>query len=182
MFTGIIEDIGKVVKIVGETFYIKSKLTPRLNEGSSIAVDGICLTVIKKEGDLFLVEVSAETKRKGVFGKEVNLETSLTLNKEIGGHLLMGHIDGTGIILNKRSEGKAIIFEVKPPVDLIKYIKEKGSIGLNGVSLTPFQVRKDRFFLSIIPYTQNKTNLMSKKVGDKVNIEVDILAKYLCQK
>lgn len=179
MFTGIIEDIGKVVKTVGDILYVKSKLTSKLQEGSSIAVDGICLTVIKKEGDMFLVEVSVETRRKGVFGKEVNLETSLTLNKEIGGHLLLGHIDDTGIISNKRSEGKAIIFEIKPPIDLMKYIKENGSIGVNGVSLTPFNVKKDRFSLSIIPYTQRKTNLISKKVGDKVNIEVDILAKYL---
>lgn len=185
MFTGIIKDKGKIEKIQGNRIFLKSeKIAPNLKLGSSVAVDGVCLTVSEKNKDMFSVEVMPETKRVTTLeslkrGDQVNLEPALTLQDEIGGHLVTGHIDGVGKISKIEREKDSFILEIVPPSQLIKYIVYKGSIALDGVSLTVAQVKKDRFSVALIPYTLKMTTLSDKKIEDKLNIEVDMIAKYL---
>lgn len=188
MFTGLIEEIGKVSKIErSKDFYrlvvYAPKITEDIKKGDSICVDGICLTITDVEKEYFTVEVIQETLKRTTFivlkkDQWVNLERALRATDRLGGHILTGHIDGVGEIVQKW-DNKTFLLEIKPPQDLMKYIVPNGSIGVDGISLTVKEVEKSSFKVSIIPYTASSTTIGMKKVGGKVNIEVDIFAKYV---
>ncbi len=188
MFTGIIEDIGKIKKIQrisgGSRITISSHI--KVNEGDSVSVDGTCLTVEEHTDTEFTVFLSEETIRRTHFsrtlreGLAVNLERSLTPSSLMGGHIILGHVDCTGEIYSKerKSEGAEFIFKVHEPY-YMKYLVEKGSIAVNGISLTCYDIKEKTFKVTIIPFTLNKTNLQLLREGDPVNLEFDIIAKYL---
>ncbi len=188
MFTGIIEEIGKIKKIIavlmGKRLLIEAKaVLNNLKVGDSIAVNGVCLTVTEYNAEGFWVDIVAETLRcsnLGLFieGTTVNLEPSLNLQKPLGGHLLQGHVDGTGQILAMKPEGEALLLKVSYPKPLQLYLVRKGFIGLDGMSLTLIEVTADYFTVTLIPHTQKVTIAESYQVGQVVNLEGDIMAKY----
>lgn len=188
MFTGLIEEVGKIGRIQrsagGVRISIISNLT--VNYGDSVSVDGTCLTVEDLRRNEFIVFLSEETIRRTHFsrtlreGLPVNLERSLTPSSFMGGHIVLGHVDCVGEVYSKeiKSEGVEIIFKVLDP-KYMKYVVEKGSIAVNGISLTCYDIKEKTFKVSIIPYTISKTNLQFLREGDLVNLEFDIIAKYL---
>lgn len=188
MFTGIIEETGIIKEINRGSKSVKlcieaSKVLEGTNLGDSISTNGICLTVVEMGQDTFSVDVIAETLRKTnlvklSIGSRVNLERALKLSDRLGGHLVSGHIDGLGVISNIVIEDIARIISIKTDFDLLKYIITKGSIAIDGISLTVIYVDKHSFKVSIIPRTAAETNLLSKKIGDTVNLETDIIARY----
>lgn len=189
MFTGIIEEIGTVRKFVksDKNAFVTVECKKVLDDskiGDSIAIDGVCQTVISIDKNTFSAQISSETLDVTNFsglktGIKVNLERALTLNSRLGGHMVTGHADGLAKVKNiqKQSEFYNIKFEVTK--DLVKYIAKKGSVTLNGVSLTVAEIISSEFSAAIIPHTFESTNLNCLKTGDFVNIEVDILAKYV---
>ena len=188
MFTGITTNLGKIVKIENlknPEFFIKSSM--ELNDvkiGSSIMCSGICLTVIKKKKDIFAVNISEETMNitnssNWKTGSYLNLEKSLKLGDEISGHLVTGHIDGVSQLKKSIMLEKSYLFYFSIPSSLQKFICRKGSVTLDGVSLTVNEVRKKSFSINLIPHTIKHTTLGHIKVGDMVNIEIDILARYI---
>lgn len=189
MFTGLIEDIGTILKVErkGEGALITISYSYTLDDlklGDSISVDGVCLTIVQLHTKSFGVEASAETiGRTTLGGKEphqkVNLEKALRLNDRLGGHLVTGHIDEVAKIVAITPEGSSqkITFQITQMI--AKYLVEKGSVAVDGISLTVNEVRGDRFSVNVISYTALHTTLTSKKVGDKVNVEADILGKYV---
>ncbi|MGQ9705670.1 MAG: riboflavin synthase [bacterium] len=190
MFTGIIERIGKVVKIDGsreDGFYMTIEpLKPMddLKIGDSISVSGACLTITELKGEKISIYLSRETLTKTRFGdinlgNIVNLENSLSLKDKISGHIVLGHIDGVGVIRAMRQVGRSIEMMVGIDSNLIKYISIKGSIAVEGISLTITEVNERSFKIVLIPYTIENTNLKYMNVGDMVNIEVDIVARYI---
>ncbi|OIN98498.1 riboflavin synthase subunit alpha [Candidatus Desantisbacteria bacterium CG1_02_38_46] len=191
MFTGIIKELGVVKNIIhsGLTieFTIQAKLARGLHAGDSISVNGVCLTVTDIAGDEFKVDAVAETLKKTTLGNlkirdRVNLEPPLQVNQPLGGHIINGHIDGVGIIKNKIQKGDASTFEFSLPSEIrhiSKYIVEKGPIAVDGISLTVVESKTSSFTVSIIPFTLENTILGFKRIGDKVNLEVDIIAKYV---
>jgi riboflavin synthase len=195
MFTGIIEKTGKVVRIQDRPGSRRIRIqTPfslsKEKEGDSVAVDGCCLTITRKSKNSFSADVSPETLSRTTLGSlkngmRVNLERPLRLRDRLGGHLVQGHVDGVGLLRSKKevkSRGQNYLqLEFKFPRSLRRYLVEKGSIAIDGISLTINQVRADSFFVCLIPHTQIRTSLTAKKIGDKVNLEVDVLAKYLEQ-
>lgn len=194
MFTGIITDVG-TVELVSKrgdtTFKIKTSYDPAgIPIGASIACSGACLTVIAKggrEGDAwFQVDVSAETLSKTtlgswVAGQKINLERSLRVGDEIGGHIVSGHVDGVGEITSITPEGDSMRFRIKAPKALAKFIAPKGSIALDGTSLTVNDVDGTTFGVNIIPHTSKVTTWGELRQGSKVNIEIDMLARYLAR-
>lgn len=194
MFTGIITDVG-TVELVSKrgdtTFKIKTAYDPsQLQIGASIACSGPCLTVIAKGGQpgdaWFSVEVSAETMSKTTLGEwvpgqRVNLERSLKVGDEIGGHIVSGHVDGVGEVLSVEPEGDSTRITIKAPKALAKYIAPKGSISIDGTSLTVNDVKGAVFGINIIPHTSKETTWGSVKPGKFVNIEIDMLARYLAR-
>lgn len=195
MFTGIITDIGiiKSIRHKGDTHIRLSTVfdTETIDIGASIACSGVCLTVVDKGRDWFAVDASAETLSctnlgSWVEGAQVNLERALKVGEELGGHIVTGHVDGVGEVLSITPSGESIIFQFSVPDNLKKYIAEKGSVTINGVSLTVNGVADDAqkktvFDLNIIPHTQEKTTFSDVKVGDKVNLEIDVLARYVAR-
>ncbi len=190
MFTGIIIDIGRVraVNQDGDTRYeIETHFDMNnVDIGASIACSGTCLTVIEKGDNWFVAEVSTETLSKTTLGDwqvdtEVNLERPLKAADELGGHLVSGHVDGVGKITQIESEGDSIRYTFYPPPELTKFIAEKGSIAINGVSLTVNEVDDTTFGVNIIPHTQNVTTFGAAKIGDPVNLEIDMLARYVAR-
>ncbi|MFO1518430.1 MAG: riboflavin synthase [bacterium] len=195
MFTGIIEGIGRILKIENlphsRRFWIESPFSLKNEKlGASIAVEGCCLTVTQKTARRFAADVSPETLKRttlGSFktGKGVNLERPVSLSTRLGGHLVQGHVDGVGTIQSKKrvKSGKEVyeVVQIQLPVGLKKYLVEKGSVAIDGISLTVNSVGKTSFTVCLIPHTQALTTLTAKKPGDRVNLEVDILAKYLEQ-
>ena len=194
MFTGIITDVGTVQLIAKRgdtTIKIATAYDPAtMAIGASIACSGPCLTVIAKggkEGDSwFSVEASAETLSKTTLGTwapgtRVNLERSLKVGEEIGGHIVSGHVDGVGEVASIKQEGDSIRFNIKAPKQLAKFIAPKGSICLEGTSLTVNEVDGATFGVNIIPHTAKVTTWGGVKVGDKINIEIDMLARYLAR-
>ncbi|MDZ4739291.1 MAG: riboflavin synthase [Alphaproteobacteria bacterium] len=194
MFTGIIIDVGTVELITKRgdtTVKIKTVLDPAgLAIGASIACSGPCLTVIAKggrEGDAwFSVEVSAETLSKTTLeawtvGQMVNLEKSLKVGDEIGGHIVSGHVDGVGEVVSLSPEGDSVRLKIKAPKALAKFIAAKGSIALDGTSLTVNEVDGTSFGVNIIPHTSKVTTWGAVKVGSKINIEIDMLVRYLAR-
>ena len=188
MFTGIIQSIGVIKKIESlkkdvqiSVIYDPKKIND-INLGDSISVNGICLTVQKKQKNQFIFHVSQETLNRTIAFKEnamVNLESSLLYNGKVGGHFVTGHIDGIGKISEIKINSQCWIIEIKPPKKLLKFIAEKGSISINGVSLTVNSIKDDKFKVNIIPFTLKETNLGALVKGSEINIEIDLIARYL---
>jgi riboflavin synthase len=189
LFTGIVEELGEVS---GQRHYkesssllIKGKVVLEgLKEGDSVAVNGVCLTVTSLSRSAFYADVMPETLRKTNLhqlkaGEMVNLERALTADGRLGGHFVSGHIDGTGEILSKKQEGNAVVVHVAAPGELMRYVIEKGSIAVDGISLTAIDVRDSSFAVSLIPHTAKLTTLGFKGRGDTVNLEADLLGKYI---
>jgi len=189
VFTGITETKGKVVRVDYQgrvrrlVFEVPMDLT-EISLGDSINVNGACLTVVEKKGQMISVDLSPETLQRTNLsevkeGEEVNLERALRLMDRLGGHMVTGHIDGIGTIIEKRREGDFLQIRVQAPRPLMRYIVQKGSIAIDGISLTVNERVEDEIQIILIPFTLQKTTLPEKKVGDRVNLEVDILGKYV---
>ncbi|MFO7569493.1 MAG: riboflavin synthase [Smithellaceae bacterium] len=189
MFTGIVEGSGKVVRLTmkGADAVLEIDAAMDLREvslGDSIAVNGACLTVTAKTAKTFTADVSAESLSKTTLkdlkaGQPVNLEKSLRIGGFLGGHFVLGHVDGVGRILSKTQKSGSIIFAIEAEGPISRYIVEKGSIAIDGISLTVNKLEKGRFYVNIIPHTAAHTTLVGKKEADRVNIETDILGKYV---
>lgn len=190
MFTGIVTDLGKIraiekrgdTRIEIETSYDMEDV----NIGASIACSGPCLTVIEKGLDWFAVEASAETLDKTglgdwAVGTPVNLEPAMRIGDELGGHIVSGHVDAVARIVDMQPEGDSVRFMFEAPEAFAKYIAPKGSISLDGVSLTVNEVQENRFGVNIISHTQGETTFGSRKVGDRVNMEIDTIARYVAR-
>lgn len=192
MFTGIITDIGKVTQVE-----MRGDMRARIacdydmagvDMGASIACDGVCLTVVDKGPDWFDVDISAETISKTNIdthgwheGRALNLERALRVGDELGGHIVSGHVDGTAVIEEMHDEGDSTRITFRAPHELARFIAPKGSVSLNGTSLTVNEVDGDRFGVNLIPHTQQVTTWGSAKVGDRVNLEIDTLARYVAR-
>jgi len=192
MFTGLVSGVGTLHRRQGTHLVIASPYKRRtLAEGASIACDGCCLTVVevaeaKGEGARFAVEASNETLARTTLGswtegRRINLERALALGDELGGHLVTGHIDGLATILSRESDGESDRFLLEAPARLASFIAAKGSVALDGVSLTVNEVDDTRFGVNIIPYTLAHTTWGDRRPGDLVNLEVDLLARYLAR-
>ena len=192
MFTGIIEGLGNIVRFDKKTsnrsaakMKIKlGKIAKGLKIGDSVAINGVCLTAINISKDIAEFEMVGETIKKTNLGtlqsgNKVNIERSLKVGQRLEGHFVLGHVDGVGIISKIEKQPNQIKIWIKVPKELSKYIIKKGSVTVDGISLTVVDVLKDNFSVSIIPHTMKITNLSYKKTGDKVNIETDILGKYI---
>jgi riboflavin synthase len=188
VFTGLIADLGTVTALerdaTGATLRIDSELAGALAEGDSIAVNGVCLTATSRDGDGFRAEVMNETLQRSSLGElgegsRVNLELALRAADRLGGHVVQGHVDGTGSIATIREEGFARVLEIAVDPQLARYVVEKGSVALDGVSLTVSAVGESSFAVSLIPETLARTTLGGVGQGATVNIEVDIMAKHL---
>ena len=189
MFTGLIEDVGTIgdlrLQQKSAVLTVKTKLPVRsMARGASVAVNGACLTVVKKGLRSFTVDVSPETLQRTsletlTVGSTVNLERPMRLADRLGGHLVTGHVDGVGAVaaIEKQGEFTIITFEVPAPLGAL--LVPKGSVAVDGISLTVNVCRKQRFSVAIIPFTLRHTNLRARKVGDKVNIETDLIGKYV---
>ncbi|MCI5679102.1 MAG: riboflavin synthase [Bacteroidales bacterium] len=189
MFTGLIEEIGSVRRVVsgaewGSIAIACKDILPGTKIGDSIAVNGVCLTVTTLQKDGFTADVMAETLRRSDLGAlrqgdPVNLERAMAADGRFGGHIVAGHVDGTGTLVRKKQEGNAMVLTIAADPAILYEIVEKGSITIDGVSLTVVSVDAERFTVSIIPHTGAKTILLDKKTGDPVNLETDVIAKYI---
>jgi riboflavin synthase len=189
MFTGIIEGKGKVLRIErrGEARRLTIEFPSHLTEvqlGDSISINGACLTIVEKGNQTSRLDLSEETISRTVLGElkegdTVNLERALRLNDRLGGHFVTGHIDGIGVITEKKKERDFVNLRVRVPENVSKYVVPKGSIAIDGISLTVNECRGKEILLTIIPYTLEKTTLMDKRAGNHVNLEADILGKYV---
>lgn len=189
MFTGIIEEIGEVtaikrgaksceVSIRGNVVFSDLKI------GDSVAVNGVCLTVTSIDKNVFTADVMPETMYRSGLGtlaknSSVNLERAMPANGRFGGHIVAGHVDGVGFIRSMKNEDNAVWITITADENVMKYVVEKGSIAIDGISLTVAKVFKDAFSVSIIPHTASETTLLNRKPGDKVNLECDIIGKYV---
>jgi riboflavin synthase len=185
VFTGIVEEVGIVAKMSDSGMTVTaSKVLEDVKLGDSIAVNGACLTAVNFTKTEFSVDLSPETMRRTSLGQlsegsPVNLERALLVSDRMGGHIVQGHVDGTGRIMSTKTEGDSIIFRVRVPKRLNRYIVEKGFVAVDGISLTVVKKGASSFTLAVIPYSLKNTNLVSLSVGDRVNLEADILAKYV---
>ena len=189
MFTGIVEERGTVASIEQLTNAARvairgSVVLSDVRTGDSIAVNGVCLTVVDLGPDYFTADVMEETLKRSSLdavaaGSEVNLERAARLDSRLGGHLVQGHVDGTGAVLAIEPDAHWTAMRISLPVDLGRYVVEKGSITVDGVSLTVVAVDDEAFSVSLIPTTLAETTLGSRQVGDRVNLEVDAIAKYV---
>lgn len=189
MFTGIIEGVGRVravrKKVGGAEIEIGCEFDlERTNIGESIAVNGVCLTVTSRLGKAFWADVSVESLARTTLGSlkkgdPVNLERALTVGARLGGHIVQGHVDGVGTVVKINRHDDQIEATVKMPTELAKYVVEKGSIAVDGVSLTVTRCNDTTFSVSIVPHTNLETTFMRLSAGDKVNLEVDIIGKYV---
>jgi riboflavin synthase len=188
MFTGLIADLGSVVALerngAGAVLRVQSSLAADLQEGDSIAVNGVCLTATQVSDDGFAAEAMTETLARSALGHlrsgaRVNLELALRADDRLGGHIVQGHVDGTGTVSAARAEGFSRVLDIDPDQRLERYLVEKGSVAIDGVSLTVSELRSDGFSVSLIPETLVRTNLAALGEGSLVNIEVDILAKHV---
>jgi riboflavin synthase len=184
MFTGIVTEIGLVLAILpGQLSVGASAILKNLELGASVAVNGACLTVTLFDSRSFQVDLAPETERRTNLGNlkkgdAVNLERALGLGGELGGHLVQGHVDGTGRIVALRPEGNSYIFRFFAPPDIRRYLVEKGFIAVEGISLTVSTLGPDYFEVSVIDFTRRNTVLQYRRPGDNVNLEIDIMAKY----
>ena len=189
MFTGIIEEIGRIKGISRGTKSVRLDIAAKTvmegtQVGDSIATNGVCLTVTTLTGTGFTADVMPESVKRTSLaqlkaGSEVNLERALTLQTRLGGHIVSGHVDGTGVIIRREADDNAVWLWVECAPQLMRYIIEKGSVTLQGVSLTVAKVTANSFAVSLIPHTQGATTLHSARVGDVLNIENDVIAKYV---
>jgi len=189
MFTGLIQDVGKIAALRvnkrSAVLAVETSLPVRsMKLGDSIAVNGACLTVMKKGKHTFTVDVSPETLNRtslailGI-GSLVNLERPLQLQDELGGHLVTGHVDGIAVVESIETQGEFTFFTFRVPVQLGAFLVSKGSVAVDGISLTINECSRRRFSVAIIPFTLEHTNLRARRVGDKVNIETDLIGKYV---
>jgi riboflavin synthase len=190
MFTGIVEELGEVVRLIdagGDSAVLAVRgpvVTSDARHGDSIAVNGVCLTVIDNEDGVFTADVMGETLRRSSLralrvGSQVNLERAAALGSRLGGHLVQGHVDGVGSLLDREQADQWEVVRFALPPDLGRYVVEKGSITVDGVSLTVMAVDDTSFSVGLIPTTSKLTVLGSKAPGDPVNLEVDVIAKYV---
>lgn len=189
MFTGIIEEIGEVRRVVsgstsGEIAVRARTVLEGTRPGDSIAVNGVCLTVTKLLDDGFTADVMPETLRCTNLGglsagSKVNLERAMAANSRFGGHIVAGHIDGTGTLRSSRREENAVWLTIAAPPEILQIIVPKGSITIDGVSLTVAELTRETFSVSIIPHTGAQTILLTKRTGDRVNLENDVIGKYV---
>lgn len=189
MFTGIIEEVGRILQIHSGAASIRltvsaQKILEDVRIGDSIAVNGTCLTVTEHTDKSFSADVMPESVRKTSLrelktGSPVNLERALQLSSRLGGHIVSGHIDGTGEILNKKPEDNAIIVTIGAGRELLRYIVKKGSVAIDGISLTVVDADNEKFSVSLIPHTASITTIGQKRNGAAVNIETDIIGKYI---
>ena len=185
MFTGIVEEVGRVSGLHDYRFVISAEnVLSDVKIGDSISVNGACLTVVEFDRQSFAVDLAPETLRRTSLGEAgpgsaVNLERALAASDRMGGHIVQGHVDGTGSVTALTPEADCYIMEIEAPESLTPYVVEKGFIAVDGISLTVVQRTERRFTISVIPFTMQNTNLHEKLVGDWVNLEADILAKYV---
>ena len=189
MFTGIVEDVGRVARSqdleAGRRLWIATSLPVETFEiGESIAIAGACMTVVSAAGDRFAVDVSAESLRRSTLGElasgdAVNLERAMRLGDRLGGHMVSGHLDGTGTVDSIRAEGESQVFTFRVDAAMIKMIVEKGSVAVDGISLTCFACRDSCFDVAVIPHTLAVTTLGQLAVGASVNLEGDLIAKHV---
>lgn len=189
MFTGIVEEVGTVRQVVsgntsGEITIGAETVLQGTKIGDSIAVNGVCLTVTSLISGGFTADIMPETLRRSNLGKlcsgdNVNLERAMAADGRFGGHIVSGHIDGTGTVIEQRRESNAVWVRIKTSSDILRLIVEKGSIAIDGISLTVADVSESDFQVSIIPHTGSETTLLKKKIGDNVNLENDIVGKYV---
>jgi riboflavin synthase len=189
MFTGIVEDKGKIFRLEprGPGKRLTIMFPPHLTDmqvGDSINVNGVCLTVTEMKGQMIGFDLSSETLEKSALGSlragaEVNLERALRISDRLGGHIVTGHIDGIGVVTGRREEKDFLQLTVRIPRSSSRYVVEKGSIAIDGISLTVNKIFNEEIGVTLIPYTLEKTTLLSKGPGDPVNVEADILGKYV---
>ena len=189
MFTGLVAELGTVQSLArqGESYHLTvsaAKVMANLKIGDSVAVNGACLTVVRLDGGAFTADVMPETVRLTNIGQlrvgdKVNLERTLRLCDGLDGHIVSGHVEGQGVIAARRPEGIAMVVTISAPPELLKYIIKKGSVAIDGISLTVTQTTDTDFSVSLIPHTAKETTLGFKDVGDKVNLETDIIGKYV---
>ncbi len=189
MFTGLIEGLGEVLAkrpmAKGTRLVLRAPFDlAETKLGDSMAVNGACLTVVEIKGDSFAVDVSPETLRRTTLGQlkvgeKVNLERALRWGDRLGGHLVSGHVDGVGEVVERKDQGDFIFFKIRIPKSLIRYVIEKGSIAIDGISLTINGLSETEIFLAIIPHTAAVTTIGLRRPGDRVNIEVDLIGKYV---
>ena len=185
MFTGIVEEVGRVFSIDADALVVEASTAVQgLKLGDSIAVNGACLTAVELTANSFRADLSPETLRRTNLGNlsagsAVNLERPLAAGDRMGGHVVQGHVDGTGTVRSFRPEGDGYMFRFSVPKRLMPYVVEKGFISVDGASLTVVQKGASSFTIAVIPYTLEHTILGQRQKGDRVNLEVDILAKYV---
>ena len=189
MFTGIIEELGIIKAIRSQSGGMRLSVSGRvvfddMKTGDSIAVNGACLTVVEFNSSVFSADVSRETVDKTTIGKlrvgdKVNLERPMRLSDRLGGHIIAGHVDGVGVIRGITNKGDAAIFTFEAPKEVTKYLIYKGSVAIDGISLTVNEVLGNRLSVTIIPHTAKMTTLGFKKIGDTVNLEADMIGKYV---
>ena len=188
MFTGLVQDLGQIVgverSVDGVRLSVASTLTGELANGDSVAVNGVCLTATAIDGGSFVAEVMNETLsrsslRDAAAGSEVNLELALRASDRLGGHIVQGHVDGVGTVRALSGDGFARRIEIDAPAAVLRYVVEKGSIAVDGISLTVAGLNETSFNVSLIPQTLERTNLGHAAPGTTVNLEVDVLAKYV---
>jgi riboflavin synthase len=188
VFTGLVEDLGTVVSVDrngdGAVLTVESRLGPQIGEGDSVAVNGVCLTATGICGQRFGFDVMLESLRRSSLGEldagsPVNLELALRADARLGGHIMQGHVDGVGVVSAIREDGFSRVVTVETAPELLRYVVEKGSIAVDGVSLTVSRVDDTTFDVSLIPETLERTNLGGTSVGRTVNLEVDVVAKYV---
>jgi riboflavin synthase len=187
VFTGIIEEVGRITSASSRSLIIAgSKVLRGIEPGGSIAVNGVCLTVTSFNTNSFSVDIMLETKERtnlGLLsvGDRVNLEMPLTLGGQLGGHLVQGHVDATGRVASVSRDGGAMLIRFEAPFEVMRYIVEKGFVAVDGVSLTVMTKDTSSFWVSVVDYTRTHTTLGDRQVGNMVNLEVDIIAKYVEQ-
>jgi riboflavin synthase len=189
VFTGLVEEVGRVVALEagegGARLAIRAPLVrDGLAIGDSVSVNGACLTAVALAGEGFSVDCAPETLRRTALGTlaagdRVNLERALRLGDRLGGHMVQGHVDATGEVLAARSEGESVVLEIGAPPEVLRYVVEKGSVAVDGVSLTVAARLPDRFAVALIPHTLAATTLGAEAVGRPVNLEADVVAKYV---
>jgi riboflavin synthase len=182
MFTGLVQAVGRVAALDGGRLRVDAPLD--LAEGDSVAVNGVCLTAAEAGDGYFVADVMEETLHRSSLGRlgegdQVNLELPLRASDRLGGHLVQGHVDGTGTVESVAEEGFARVVRVAAPPELLRYVVQKGSIAVDGVSLTVAEIDGDGFSVALIPETRERTTLRDAAAGRTVNLEVDVLAKYV---
>jgi riboflavin synthase len=190
MFTGLIQDVGTIDRVAAGALtelWIRTSLgAERFEQGESVSVDGVCLTVVERAADRFRVQAAPETLRRSTLGElsagsRVNLERALRLTDRLGGHLVQGHVDAVASIVDRRTEGESLVLSCSLPQALRPFFVEKGSVAVDGISLTVMDLTDDRFRVMLIPETRQRTTLGQKMAGAPVNLEADLVGKYVAR-